>query len=109
MVTPNPYARPIIFISPVDNPTQTNILIDHDFRPRLTDYGIGWQIRSLSISSLPVNHVRYLAPEVLNPSAFGLKNGIATKKSDIYAFGVLMYEVSTTSRASVTATKGTNR
>jgi len=35
-----------------------------------------------------------MAPELLNPSGFGLKNSNPTKKSDIYAFGVVTYQVS---------------
>ena len=35
-----------------------------------------------------------MAPELLDPSGFGLKNSNPTKKSDIYAFGVVIYQVS---------------
>ena len=37
-----------------------------------------------------------MAPELSNPSGFGLKNSNPTKKSDIYAFGVVTYQVSDT-------------
>lgn len=40
-----------------------------------------------------VGTVRYMAPELLNPSGFGLKNSNTTKKSDMYAFGVAAYQV----------------
>jgi len=35
-----------------------------------------------------------MAPELLNPSGFGLRNSNPTKKSDIYTFGVVTYQVS---------------
>jgi hypothetical protein len=35
-----------------------------------------------------------MAPELLNPSGFDMKNSNPTKKSDIYAFGVVTYQVS---------------
>ena len=38
-------------------------------------------------------NIRHMAPELLVPSDFGLKNDNPTKKSDIYAFGVVMYQV----------------
>ena len=81
--------------------TKMNILIDRNFHPRLTDYGL------IAILSDPntvdpgstkaptVSTVRYMAPELLNPSGFGLKNKIPTKRSDIYGFGVVTYQVST--------------
>jgi len=49
-----------------------------------------------STTSPSVGTVRYMAPELLNPSGFGLKNSNPTKKSDIYAFGVVTYQVSDT-------------
>ena len=47
-------------------------------------------------TSPSIGTVRYMAPELLNPSGFGLKNSNPTKKSDIYAFGVVTYQVSDT-------------
>ena len=35
-----------------------------------------------------------MAPELLNPSGFNLKNSNPTRKSDIYAFGAVTYQVS---------------
>lgn len=40
--------------------------------------------------------VRYMAPELLNPSGFGLEESISTKKSDIYAFGMVTYQANNT-------------
>jgi len=83
-----------------DDFSQTNILIDRDFHPRITDYGLTRTIlgpNSLergNVASLSVGTVRYMAPELLSPSVFGLKDCNPTRKSDIYAFGVVTYQVS---------------
>ena len=53
-----------------------------------------------------VNIVRYMAPELLDPSSFGLKNSNTTKKSDVYAFGMVTYRVSNVYFISGIATKG---
>jgi len=93
-----------------DDSTQTNILIDRDFHPRLTDYGLIAIISDPntvdpgSTTSPSVGTVRYMAPELLNPSGFGLKNSDPTKKSDVYAFGVVTYQVNVTSLISGPAT-----
>jgi len=47
-----------------------------------------------------------MAPELLNPSGFGLKNSNPTKKSDLYAFGVVTYQVNITPFTSGLATNG---
>ena len=39
---------------------------------------------------------RYMAPELINPAGFGLDRNNPTKKSDIYAFGVVTYQVGVT-------------
>ena len=49
-----------------------------------------------STTSPSAGTVRYMAPELLNPSGFDLKNSNPTKKSDIYAFGMVTYQVSPT-------------
>ena len=46
-----------------------------------------------------------MAPELLDPSGFGLKNSNPTKKSDIYAFGIVTYQVSNPCFISGTVTK----
>ena len=45
------------------------------------------------MTSPSVGTVRYTAPELLIPSGFGPGNGCPTKESDIYAFGIVTYEV----------------
>ncbi|KAF9648297.1 kinase-like protein [Thelephora ganbajun] len=79
----------------------TNVLIDRDLHPRITDYGLVAIISDPNTvepgntTSPSVGTVRYMAPELLNPSGFDLKNSNPTKKSDIYAFGVVTYQVIT--------------
>ena len=80
--------------------TQTNIVIDSNFHARLIDYGLIAIISDPSTvdpgstTSPSVGTVRYMAPELLNPSGFNLKNSNPTKKSDVYALGVVTYQVS---------------
>lgn len=82
-----------------DDSAQKNILIDHDFHPRLTDYGLVSIISDpniadpVSTASPSAGTARYMAPELLNPPGFGLEDSISTKKSDIYAFGMVAYRV----------------
>ena len=73
---------------------QTNVLVDSDGTPRIAGLG------SASIQSFPAvwsedppELTRCHAPELLNPGAFGLPNAQVTEQTDIYAFGVLAYEV----------------
>jgi len=80
---------------------QTNIVIDRDFNPRLTDYGLiaivsdPTTVDPGSTTSPTIGTVRYMGPELLNPPGFGLTSSNPTKRSDIYAFGMTTYQVST--------------
>ena len=44
-----------------------------------------------------LNSSRWCSPEILHPDSFGLTRARLTKASDIYAFGMLAYEVGPTS------------
>ena len=83
-----------------NGPSQRNILIDKDFHPRLTDYGFipivsdPGGLDSGPEASPYAGAARYMAPELLDPPGSDPKNGNPTKKSDIYAFGVVTYQVS---------------
>jgi len=83
-----------------NDPSQGNILIDRDFHPRLTDYGLvpivsdPNALDSYAKASPYAGNARYMAPELLDPSGSGLKNGNPTRKCDVYTFGVVMYQVS---------------
>ena len=95
-----------------DDPAQTNILIDHNFRPRLTDYGLTAIISDPSVvhsdstTSPSVGTVQYMAPELLNPSGSGLEVTFLMKENDIYAFGMVTYEVRKPCFASGVVSKG---
>ena len=43
--------------------------------------------------------VRYMAPEILNPSQFNLPNTNPSKESDVYSFAMTAYEVRSSHRA----------
>ena len=79
---------------------QGNILIDKNGIARLGDFGITGVITDPTVidpgrttSSQP-GVVRYMAPELLNPTQFHLQNGNPTKESDVFSFAMTTYEVS---------------
>ena len=83
-----------------DSSTQTNIVIDSNFRARLIGYGPiviisnPSTIHPGSTTSPSVGTARYMAPEPLNPAGFNLKNSNLTKKSEFrVAFGTLSHSV----------------
>jgi len=67
-----------------------NILITHDGRAKLTDFGIAMEATSGTItrSDTIVGSVHYLSPEQV-------RGETATARSDIYAVGILLYEMLT--------------
>ncbi|KAF9789361.1 kinase-like domain-containing protein [Thelephora terrestris] len=76
-----------------------NILIDDDGSACLGDFGITAVITDPSVvepgstTTSKAGVVRYMAPELLHPSQFNLKNSNPTKESDIYSLAVTSYEV----------------
>jgi len=74
---------------------QTNVLVDSKDTPRIAGLGsvlIHWQsppVARSEESRVP----RSSAPELADPEAFGLPGPQPTKASDIYALGVLAYQV----------------
>ncbi|KAF8103126.1 hypothetical protein N665_0188s0080 [Sinapis alba] len=66
------------------NIKSSNILLDADLNPRLSDYGLS-QFYLKTSQNLGEG---YNAPEAKNPSAY-------TPKSDVYSFGVVMLELLT--------------
>lgn len=84
----------------VSDTKQSNILISNGLPPRACLSGFG------SISSPDHEHPasedsedveggnwRFLAPELIHPSKFGLSNAIPSRETDVYAFGHLVLEV----------------
>jgi serine/threonine protein kinase len=68
------------------NVKSTNVLLDQDHKPYVTDYGLS------ALTSVPVSSSRvvvgYRAPETI-------ENRRVIQKSDIYSFGVLLMEMLT--------------
>ncbi|MFY3793451.1 Stk1 family PASTA domain-containing Ser/Thr kinase [Ureibacillus sp. MALMAid1270] len=67
-----------------------NILIDEDGNCKITDFGISTTLSATSFTKTNsvLGTVHYLSPEQA-------RGGTATKKSDIYALGIVLYELLT--------------
>lgn len=67
-----------------------NILIDHDGIVKITDFGIAMALSATSITQTNsvLGSVHYLSPEQA-------RGGMATRKSDIYSLGIVMFELLT--------------
>lgn len=65
-----------------------NILIDHDENVKITDFGIAVALSENSITQTNslLGSVHYISPEQARGS-------MATKQSDIYSLGILLYEL----------------
>ncbi|XP_021283750.1 inactive protein kinase SELMODRAFT_444075-like isoform X2 [Herrania umbratica] len=73
-----------------------NILLTHDFEPQVTDFGLArWHSDQWIVGSeeRPIGTSGYLAPEYLD-------GGRITPKVDVYAFGVVLLELTTGQRIS---------
>ncbi|MGG3622675.1 Stk1 family PASTA domain-containing Ser/Thr kinase [Bacillus gobiensis] len=67
-----------------------NILINHFGEVKVTDFGIAMALSSSTIThtNAVLGSVHYLSPEQA-------RGGLATKKSDIYALGIVLFELVT--------------
>ena len=67
-----------------------NILLDEDGNVKVTDFGIAMALTATSFTQTNsvLGTVHYLSPEQA-------RGGTATKKSDIYALGIVLYELLT--------------
>ncbi|KAK4427286.1 LysM domain receptor-like kinase [Sesamum alatum] len=68
----------------------SNILLDGSFRAKISDFGLAKLVMATNDGEESVTRVvgtyGYLAPEYL-------RDGLATSKSDVYAFGVVLFEM----------------
>ncbi|MBO4213420.1 MAG: Stk1 family PASTA domain-containing Ser/Thr kinase [Lachnospiraceae bacterium] len=65
-----------------------NIMVSIDGKAKVTDFGIARATTSNTISSDVMGSVHYTSPEQA-------RNGFVDAKSDIYSFGIVMYEMVT--------------
>jgi len=67
-----------------------NILVDHYGNVKVTDFGIAIALSATSLTQTNsiLGSVHYLSPEQA-------RGGMATKKSDIYSLGIVLYELLT--------------
>ena len=87
-----------IYPTPDALSNKANILIDEDCNARLADFGLltivsDPTVFTTSSSVAACGTTRWMSPELLHPSEFGLKDHRPTIESDCYALGMVIYEV----------------
>ncbi|KAH9838754.1 kinase-like domain-containing protein [Rhodofomes roseus] len=75
-----------------------NILINDERQACIGDFGLSAVIHDpdtiMSITPSPnaVGTLRWTAPEILDPETFGLEHAVASLETDVYSFGMVMWE-----------------
>jgi serine/threonine protein kinase len=76
---------------------QANILMNANERACLADFGLTTiicdTIPGYSITTANDGTARWTAPELFVPELCGLAKSVHSKESDVYAFGMVIYEV----------------
>lgn len=69
-----------------------NVLIDQFGRAKLSDFGIA---KNLNAPKLTMTGTIMGTPHYMSPEQCGFGDGILCKQSDIYSFGIMIYEILT--------------
>lgn len=84
-----------VFVAHLD--TQANILVNDKCHAVLADFGLIAVIPTnsfrLTMTTVGAGTVRWMAPELLNPEAYNFTHCKPSKESDMYALGMVIYEV----------------
>ena len=92
----------ILFCTPCSSNLATfqpNILVDNLGHARLADFGLACilcdsnTINPPTTTSGSTGSPRWMAPELFDPEVAGLNSSRPSNASDVYAFGMVVYEV----------------
>jgi serine/threonine protein kinase len=72
---------------------QANILVNDDWHAVLADFGLAVFADENESPSGSIGCLRWMAPELLYPESFGLRQSRKTHASDVYAFACVCFEV----------------
>src|ERR1700723_3563516 len=78
---------------------QSNILVSESGQARLSGFGLAsfdddlLQLTATTNFSDPSGTMRWMAPELIDPEAFGINHSRPSTATDIYALGMVLLEV----------------
>lgn len=70
--------------------------MNENFHAVLADFGLITIVSTGPVATLSTTGLgtcRWMAPELFFPEMYGLDHSIPSKESDVYAFGMVIYEV----------------
>lgn len=73
----------------------SNILLDENFDPKISDFGIS---RLIAIDK---SHTKYVIGDMGYVDPIYIQSGLLTKQSDVYSFGIVLLELLTRKRAAL--------